>query len=210
MSGAEVIGLISGIIAIIDAVTKVYGAVTDASGLPGAFRDVAQRLPLVQDTLETALVHLNNSGPDDPFYQAIMPIVNGCKDNATRLEEIFLKVIPQSDAPRPHGYVLAVRTLGKGGRVESLMKGILEDLQLLSGNRVMKLATEVQLGELVKATEEVSAIPPSLAVESPASDIHNYGPGPQNVNLGGGSQYNNDRGQLFVGGTFTGPFNFST
>jgi len=36
----------------------------------------------------------------------------------------------------------------------------------------------------------------------------NYGGGPQNTNTGGGSQYNNDRGQLFVGGTFTGPLNF--
>jgi len=210
MSGAEVIGLISGTIAIINAVTKVYDAVTDASGLPEAFRDVAQRLPLIKDTLQTALAHLNTSSRDNRFYQAMMPVVDGCKDKATRLEKIFLKVIPQADSPRSERYVLAVRTLGKGSRVESLMKGMLEDLQLLAGNRMMKLATEAQLGELAKAAEEVSAIPPSLLVEDPASGIHNYGSGPQNVNTGSGSQLNNNGGQLFVGGTFTGPFNFST
>jgi len=40
MSGAEVIGIISGVIAIINATIKIYSAANDASSLPEAFRDI--------------------------------------------------------------------------------------------------------------------------------------------------------------------------
>ncbi|RYP06064.1 hypothetical protein DL765_009636 [Monosporascus sp. GIB2] len=210
MSGAEVISLISGIIGILDATVQVYSAITDASGLPGAFRDVAQRLPLVKETLRTASGRLNTNSPDERFYKTMRPIVDGCKDKAIRLEEIFRKVIPQADAPRMERYFLAVRTLGKGSRVEMLMKGILEDVQLLAGNHVMKLATKSELGKLVEATKEVSAISPSLPAGTLDPGINNFGSGPQNVNTGNGTQNNNNGlGQQFIGGTFFGALCFS-
>jgi hypothetical protein len=98
-------------------------------------------------------------------------VLDGCNGKATRLEKLFAKVIPQADASRSERYVPTVRTLEKGSRVESLMKGILEDVQLFADNRVMKLATEAQLRELETATEEVSAIPPSLPVVCTRMDI---------------------------------------
>ncbi|RYP50627.1 hypothetical protein DL768_003909 [Monosporascus sp. mg162] len=163
MSGAEVIGLISGIIAIVDATVKVYGAATDASGLPEAFRDVAKRLPLVQETLQTARGHLNTADPDKAFCNAIKPVLEDCEDKTKRLAAIFEKVVPQAEASRIERYLLAARTLGKGDTVESLMKGILDDVQLLTGNRVTKLPTEADIAHLIRgAIDEVSAIPPSL------------------------------------------------
>jgi hypothetical protein len=42
------------------------------------------------------------------------------------------------------------------------MKSILDDVQLLAGNRVAKLATEAEIGQLIRAAREVSAIPASL------------------------------------------------
>ena len=59
MSGPEVTGPISGIIAMIGATMKIYGAANDASGLPEAFRYVATRLPLVRETLQTVWGYLN-------------------------------------------------------------------------------------------------------------------------------------------------------
>ncbi|RYO74334.1 hypothetical protein DL764_010859 [Monosporascus ibericus] len=163
MSGAEVIGLISGIIAIISATVKVYGAATDASGLPEAFRDVAKRLPLVQETLQTAREYLNTADPEEAFYNAIKPVLEGCEDKAKRLAAIFEKVVPQADVSIMERYLLAARTLGKGDTVESLMKGILDDVQLLTGNRVTKLPTKAEIAHLIRAAiDEVSAIPPSL------------------------------------------------
>ena len=54
-------------------------------------------------------------------------------------------VFPQSDASRMERYLLAASSLGKGGTVESLMKGVLEGTQLLASSRVMELATEASI-----------------------------------------------------------------
>ena len=171
MSGVEVIGIISGIIAIVDATAKVYNAANDASGLPEAFRDVATRLPLVCKTLRTVSGNLNNTIPDEECYKAIKPVVQRCENRATQLEKIFKDVVPQADASRMERYVLAVRTWAKGDTVESLMKGILEDVQLLTSNRVAELPTETSVAAVIREViEEVSAIPPSLP--------HGTSPGP--------------------------------
>ncbi|KAH9203473.1 hypothetical protein DL95DRAFT_472355 [Leptodontidium sp. 2 PMI_412] len=54
MSGAEVIGLISSVIAIIEAAKTVYDAAADAKGQPEEFRQVAARLPLLIGLLDNA------------------------------------------------------------------------------------------------------------------------------------------------------------
>jgi N-terminal domain on NACHT_NTPase and P-loop NTPases len=166
MSGAEaaglVIGIISGIIAIIDATMKVYDAATDASGLPEVFRDVAKRLPFVQDTLQAAQGHLETN-PDKASCNAMKPVLEDCKDKASRLAVIFEKVVPPADASRMDRYLLAAGTLGKGDTVESLMKGILDDIHLLTSNRITNLPTRPEIADLIRAAiVEVSAIPPSL------------------------------------------------
>jgi hypothetical protein len=57
--GAEagfVVGLISGVISIIEATKTVYDTAKDAKGQPEAFRQVAAGLPLVIDILRSAKV----------------------------------------------------------------------------------------------------------------------------------------------------------
>ncbi|RYP42862.1 hypothetical protein DL768_010175 [Monosporascus sp. mg162] len=163
MSGAEVIGLISGIIAIVNATIKVHDAAANASGLPEAFNDVATRLPLVRNTLQIICGHLNTTSPDEESCKVMKPVLERCEDRARRLEQIFEKVVPQADASRMERYWRTARTLGKGDTVESLMKGILDDVQLLTGNRVTKLAAGAEITELIRAAiEGVSAIPSSL------------------------------------------------
>ncbi|KAK4663221.1 NACHT and WD40-domain containing NOD-like receptor 3 [Podospora pseudopauciseta] len=83
MSGAEVIGIISGIIAIVDATAKVYNAANDALGLPEAFRDIVTRLPLVRKTLQTVSRNLNNTNPDEEYCKAIKPVLERCENRAT-------------------------------------------------------------------------------------------------------------------------------
>jgi hypothetical protein len=171
MAGAEaaslVIGLVSGIIAIIDATLTVYDAATDASGLPEVFRDVAKRLPSVQDTLKAAQEHLKTN-PDKASCDAMMPVLKDCEEKANRLAEIFEKVVPPADASRTDRYLLAARTLGKGDTVESLMKGILDDIHLLTSNRTINLPTRAEIAALIRAAiAEASAIPPSLPAGIP-------------------------------------------
>jgi hypothetical protein len=171
MSGAAeaslVIGLISGIVAIIDATIQVYDAATDASGLPEVFRDVGKRLPFVRDTLQAAKGHLETNR-DKASYNAVKLVLDDCEEKANRLAAIFEKVVPPADASRMDRYLLAARTLGKGDTVESLMKGILDDIHLLTSNRVTNLPTRAEIAVLIQsAVVEVSAIPSSLPAGIP-------------------------------------------
>lgn len=110
------------IIGVIEATKQVYDAAKDKSGLPTQFRDVASKLPLVHGILKTASNHVRKSGLDiipDPFASTI----KACGIKATQLHAIFDKVVPHGDENRLIRYYKAARAIGKGGRVETLMKG---------------------------------------------------------------------------------------
>lgn len=152
---------------------------------------MAKKVELVVGTLRIAKTHILKSTPDEKSCKEIKPTVERCKEKASRLENIFHQVVPQASTPRPERYRLAVTALGKGNRVETLMKGMLEDVKLLAGNQAVKAATEAEIGKLVKAIEELVAMPPSLSEDTPGNSINNYGSGTVNANTGEGTQNNN-------------------
>jgi hypothetical protein len=163
MSGAEasfIIGLISGVISIIEAAKKVYDAAGDAKGQPEAFRQVTARLPLVIDILRS----VEKSAPklDETTQEAIEPTLKSCKAKAEKLQEIFQKVVRKDDDKWFNRYKKAMLTLGKGDKVEYLMEGILKDTQLLAGKKLMGIATEVQVKGLEEAITEMKEMPSSL------------------------------------------------
>jgi len=203
MSGAEaglVLGLISSIITVIDTIVKVYNDVKEAEGIPTTFREITRRLPLVRDTLRIADTHITERSLDKESCRAIKPILEGCKDKAVRLEIVFRKVVPQGNILRLDRYRIAIRALGKGNKVEALMKGMLEDIQLLAGNYVIKALTAAEVAKLVKAIEEISEMPPSLSEDTPGNSINSYGSGTLNANAGDGTQNNNTgSGRQFIG-----------
>ena len=100
----------------------------------------------------------------------------------------------------------AARTIGKGGRVESLMKGILHDLQLLA-TKFPEVTIPRGKDQLAKAIEEVTKMERYLpdGFEQRPAHAH-YGSGAQNNNTGGGPQNNNNStgnqnvgGQMYIG-----------
>jgi hypothetical protein len=202
MSGAEailVLGLISSIISIVDGTKQVYDAVTNTQGLPKAFREVAARLPIVQTILSSAKRHIEEGVADEDSYKGTKDVVEGCKKKARKLDELFQKVIPADSASQVERYLSAVRTLGKGSRVETLMKGMLEDVQLLAINHGMTTMTDTQRKEVAEAIKEVAALPPSIpehAIEGTGFTAIHAGSGP--INQAQGHQYiNPGSGQIY-------------
>ncbi len=59
-------------------------------------------------------------------------IVEACEKKAEKLRDLFQKVIPANGASNLKRYYMAVKALRKGNDVESLMKGMLEDVRLLA------------------------------------------------------------------------------
>jgi hypothetical protein len=103
--------------------------------------------------------------------KAVTLVVNDCKDKWKTLNDLFDKVIPEEKASRVERYYKAVKTLDKGGKVESLMKGILEDIQLLAtiktmtttnAEKVIKTITATQEEKVARAITDVTAWPPSV------------------------------------------------
>ena len=159
MSGAEamtILGIISSVISIVDGTKQVYDAASNTNGLPEAFREVAARLPIVRDILDSAKRHFREEDTNEESCKAAKKVVEKCQSKAQNLEDIFKKVIPADDASRAERYFSAVRSVGKGNRVETLMKGMLEDLQLLAINHGMVTETKAREKELAKVIKYVT------------------------------------------------------
>lgn len=195
MSGAEaiaVLGLVSSVITVVDSIKRVYEAASNTQGLPEAFREVYARLPIVQNILRIAKQQIEGGNANDGFYKGAQEIVENCCKKMQKLEEIFQKVMPADGASRAERYLSAVKTLGKGSRVENLMKGTLEDVQLLATNSGMMSVTSAQRKEVADAIKEVDALSPSLpehALEETGFTAIHSGSGA--INQASGDQYNN-------------------
>ena len=213
MSGAEVVSLISAIISIIDASLQLYEAVNNASGLPKSFRDVAVRLPLVQDTLETARTGLTRE-EDEPSTRsrvALTKVLESCRDKVVAANAMLQAVMPATGASRMKRYYKAFKTIPKGDKVESLMEGILGDLQVLTSSYAVKAATQARIERLIVAVrggERLNVVDDGGGT-SPAVDLHNLGLGSQYVHTGHGNQNVADGRGIQINGASTGPFYFN-
>ena len=198
MSGAEFIavaGVISSIIAIVDGIKQVVEAASEVEGIPKAFRQASNKLPLISDILE-ATKHNFEADNVSGVEKSVALVVDDCKDKWKTLNDLFDRVIPEGKASRVERYHSAVKTLGKGGKVESLMKGILEDIQLLATiktmtttnvEKVIRTVTAAQEEKVTKAITDVAAWPPSVP-----DDVYKEGTY-TNINYGTG-QYISQRG----------------
>ncbi|KAL2046029.1 hypothetical protein N7G274_001476 [Stereocaulon virgatum] len=184
-----VLGLISSIVTIIDTTTQVYLAIEDETGLPKNFKKAAAKLPLISKLLEDAETYVSKSA-DKTIEAAFRPTIEDCKTQATELQQLFEKVIPKGGS-RWDRYVKAARTIGKGGRVETLIQRILDDLQLMT-SKFPEVTTSRKKEKLVEAIEEVSKMEPSLTDDFDQMPTYAYyGSGPQNINASNGTQNNN-------------------
>lgn len=183
MSGAELVGIISAVISIVDATIKVYNAAKDDAGLPPNFKTVSTKFPLVSMLLKDAERYINDKA-DSTITATFTPVLTHCKEKATELQQVFEKVIPTEGDARIERYFKAARAIGKGGRVETLMEGILHDLQLLTAKLPVAISARGQ-ASLTEAIEEVKELDPSLpdGFEDAPSFAHS-GTGAQNANTG--------------------------
>ncbi|KAL9034185.1 MAG: hypothetical protein Q9214_007160, partial [Letrouitia sp. 1 TL-2023] len=165
MSGAEavaILGIISSIVSIVDGAKQVYDAASNAESLPEAFREVATRLPIVQDILNSAGRYIEGGGADEDVCKGAKAVLKSCEVKVLKLKKLFEEVIPADGSSRMKKYLSAVKTLGKGSRVESLMKGVLMDVQLLAVEHGMVTETDQYGDQLAKAIREVADLPASL------------------------------------------------
>jgi hypothetical protein len=196
-----IIGLISGIIQIINAAEQVYEAAKDAKGQPTAFREVAARLPLVINILSLAKQKMENQPVDEESSVATEYLVKSCEEKALQLKVTLEKCLPTDDAELGTRIWKGMQTVPRGNRVETLMQGILKDIVMLAGNYGLRAATAEQVKELARAIEALGDLAPSAFEEISSVANTSYGGGaiysntgtaPQQINNGRGNFYNNN------------------
>ncbi|KXH34001.1 hypothetical protein CSIM01_02336 [Colletotrichum simmondsii] len=206
MSGAEIIGVVSGTIAIIDAIIKIHEAVSDASGVPQAFRDAVGWLPLLRETMMVIKNDLDVR-EDGASILALEDLLESCNKKVQALEKIFdaVKVVPS--APRAQRYASATRAWGKSRQLGELTRGIQSDMQLLAANYSVSASVRMRIRERLEDEYTVTARHQGYGSEH---SFRNYGTGTQNIHAGNGDQIVNtgSGGQFF--GNFAGPFNLSS
>ncbi|KAM0195662.1 hypothetical protein ACHAPA_008107 [Fusarium lateritium] len=204
MSGAEALGLISGIITVIEASIKLYKIAKDSSGLPPVLRDAASRLPLIQDSLTIAAHGIQHDSQPPGSYAALEAMLQACSNRATQLYQIFNAIVPPPGATQTRRFLKAVRSFPQVEKANTLVEGILEDLKVLTFNHVVKAATREQIKERM-AIETKQVVSKESAVT-----LNNTGIGRQYVHMGQGNQNVADNTATQVNGTFNGgTFNFT-
>jgi ankyrin repeat protein len=169
MSGAEailVLQVISSIIGIIDGTIKIYDAAANEQGLLGTFSEVAGRLPIVESILDSAKQHITDGIIDETSCKGIKHIIQACEWKAKRLDQLFKEAIPADGASDLKRYWTAAKSYGKGNEVENLMKGILEDVQLLACDHGMRTATDAQQMQVAQAIVDVSEVASSVSINT--------------------------------------------
>ncbi|ERF72615.1 hypothetical protein EPUS_05669 [Endocarpon pusillum Z07020] len=99
MSGLEVLGGISAVIAIIDGSVKIWESARKDLKFSETFETVGDRLPILRDILQTCHEHfepIKKSLPADTA-QGLVKTVNNCKRKAEKLGTIFQETIPGED-----------------------------------------------------------------------------------------------------------------
>ena len=203
------IGAISAIADLIDKSRKIYAAAKNKIGLPDALQQVAEQLPIVEDILKELLQAADRQS--DAVSNEVKKATDACLQRAKKLREIFEEVIPGEEAKRRERYVKAVKAIGKQGKVEELMKGVMKNLEVLGSNFNLKshIQTAELLAKLVTGLKDIEAIPMSVDDDEFRKSAY------QNEVTGGGSMYshqgvgnmNNGPG---AGGTFNGAVTFGS
>jgi hypothetical protein len=194
-------------ISALNGVSKACADIEEATDLPDAFRIVLGKVALVTDTLAKAEGHIRTYDQSTKARRTMWKDVEDCMEKALNLRTVFRRVVPKADIARHERYRLAVNDQGKEGRVEILMKGVLQAVYHLAENceieneaQTIKVLDEARAQELVDAIEQMSTIPPSLPESGSGNSINNYGSGTLNANSGRGTQNNNTgSGKQFIG-----------
>lgn len=162
-----VIGGISGVIAILDALKTIYDAATDVAGLPKAFRTVNTQLPTVMSILKDVDVHLKTAKWEEADRVAVNQLIEQCEEHAVELNHIFQTAIPVTSDTIMRRGAKAVRATVKAGEVKKSWKSLMEELHVLGTKYGMGAATADQIDELKNMLAELSG------TDSEPGSMHN-------------------------------------
>ncbi|KAH0443549.1 phosphorylase superfamily protein [Colletotrichum camelliae] len=162
------ITIITTTLGFVGTIVKSYNVIREIRELPEAFREVERQLPLVQRILSDVRQRLANSQTTDADRTTLENLIVPCQNDAKTLKDIFEKLEEgckkdqdgiKAWAKARAWYREALRGT-KAHRVESLMKTILDRVQLLASKELFD-AHDYSV-QIMEALDKISKVDASL------------------------------------------------
>jgi N-terminal domain on NACHT_NTPase and P-loop NTPases len=155
-----VISIIANIISLVDVTVKIYDAAKDfgdnVDSLPKMYREARDRLPLILDALEKTKENAEAGNIDNETCKALKPVLTQCSANVETLQALFKDIVPAQNASALRVGYKAVSSVLHRTKVDTVMKRILEDVNVLVSYHVVRGATKEQVAELAKTIAQLS------------------------------------------------------
>ncbi|XP_014560226.1 hypothetical protein COCVIDRAFT_89762 [Bipolaris victoriae FI3] len=198
MSGAEAITaiqLIDACIGIATTIIEIGRAVHDAQGLPPKLRDLLEKLPAIQELLESAQESCDEGRITEDASKSAQPILKQCKEALAELRDIFRKACPKDGENRTKRVWRGTKTVffGRDSQAQRLLVTIQDNLRLLEQKEIYVIGDK--LDALEQVTEALANEDGKYTHTGAGNIIANEGGSPTNYVVGGSNnrQVNNPR-----------------
>ena len=128
----------------------------DAQGLPPKLRDLCEKLPVIEELLESAHDNCEEGKVDEDNSRSAKPILKQCEQALAELRDIFRKACPKKEDDRTKRFWRGTKTvfLGRDGRVQKLLVTVQDNLRLLEQKEVFRIGDKLE--ELQQLTEALA------------------------------------------------------
>ncbi len=156
MSGAEAIAaiqLVDACIGIAKTIIDIGRAVNDAQGLPPKLRDLLEKLPAIEELLESAHDNFEEGKIAEDASKSTQPILKQCEQALGDLREVFRKACPKDGDNRSKRIWKGAKAVffGRDSQVQKLLGIVQVNLELLEQKEIYVIGDK--LDALQQATE---------------------------------------------------------
>ncbi|KAJ5030679.1 hypothetical protein PSV08DRAFT_358843 [Bipolaris maydis] len=196
MSGVEAITaiqLIDACIGIANTIIDIGRAVHDAQGLPPKLRDLLEKLPAIQELLESAQESCEEGSITEDASKSAQPILKQCEVALAELRDIFRKACPKDGENRTKRIWRGTKTVffGRDSQAQRLLVTIQDNLRLLEQKEIYVIGDK--LDALEQVTESLANEDGKYTHTGAGNIIANEGGSSTNYIVGGSNnrQINN-------------------
>jgi hypothetical protein len=159
MAGAEAIAaiqLIDACIGITQTIIKIGLAVKDAYGLPPTLRNLCEKLPAIEDLLESARESCDEGRVTEDNSKSARPLLKQCEQALSELRDIFRKACPAEGDDRTKRIWKGAKTVffGRDSQVQKLLVVVQDNLRLLEQKEIFRIGDKLK--ELQQITEALA------------------------------------------------------
>jgi hypothetical protein len=193
MSGVEAITciqLIDACIGIAKTIIDIGRAVHDAQGLPPKLRDLLEKLPAIEELLESAHESCEEGRITEDATKSAQPILKECEGTSANLRDIIRKACPRDGENRTKRVWKGAKAafFGRDSQIKKLLVTIQDNLRLLEQKKIFVIGDK--LDALQQVTEALADNDDSKYTHTGAGNIvANEGGSPTTYVVGG----NNNR-----------------